>query len=177
MKVPFAVLATLMTMLTVPAPMFAKGETVKITITGTGLAAPIEITDPKIRDFSVWSGAGTSVSYGNGANSHEATEGFIIDWSHGVVAERPIKLQHYEVAFYAADPDTRLVYVVAYEYSPSTVQGYVYLPGRADQWYHLNTRTIFRRQEGNWFRATSAWNNFVGPLIARTKRQIRVERD
>src|SRR5580700_9018645 len=105
MKVPFAVLATLMTMLTVPAPMFAKGETVKITITGTGLAAPIEITDPKIRDFSVWSGAGTSVSYGNAANSHEATEGFIIDWSQGVVAERPIKLQHYEVAFYAADPD------------------------------------------------------------------------
>src|ERR1700732_251457 len=147
MKVPFAVLATLMTMLTVPAPMFAKGETVKITITGTGLATPIEITDPKIRDFSVWSGAGASV------NGNEETEGFIVDWSQGVVAERPNGLQHYEVAFYAANPDTRLVYVVAYEYSPSTEQGYIYLPGKADQWYHLNTRTILRWREGNWFRA------------------------
>jgi hypothetical protein len=63
-----------MIMLTVPAPMFAKGETVKITITGTGLATPIEITGPKIRDFSVWSDAGASVSYGDSVNGNEETE-------------------------------------------------------------------------------------------------------
>jgi hypothetical protein len=154
-----------------PCADVCEGEIVKVTITGTGLAAPIEITVRKIRDFSVWSGAGASV------NGNEETEGFIIDWSQGVVAECPIGLQHYEVAFYAALPDTRLVYVVAYEYSPSTEQGYIYLLGKADQWYHLNTRTILRRREGNWFRATSAWDNFVGPLVERTTGQIRVERD
>jgi hypothetical protein len=40
---------------------------------------------------------------------------------------------------------------------PATGQGYVYLPGKADEPYRLNTKAIYRGREGNWFRATAAW--------------------
>jgi hypothetical protein len=42
----------------VPAPLSAKGNTVKITIKGAGITTPLEITDPKIREFHVWAGPG-----------------------------------------------------------------------------------------------------------------------
>ncbi len=38
----------------VPASLSAKGDMAKITIKGSSLATAIEITDSKIRDFSVW---------------------------------------------------------------------------------------------------------------------------
>jgi hypothetical protein len=33
----------------------------------------------------------------------------------------------------------------------------VYLPGESDNSYSLNTSSIFRGCEGNWFRANVAW--------------------
>jgi hypothetical protein len=68
---------------------------VKITVKGTDLTRPLEITDPKGGEFAVWAGLGTFV------NGVQQTEGFIIDWPKGIVAERPIALQHYEVSFYS----------------------------------------------------------------------------
>lgn len=148
-------------LLAIPAQLFAKGATVKITIRGAGLKAPIEITDPKVlANFLVWAGPGT------GPNEAKA---FIIDWSEGPVAERPKGLPRYEVSFYAKHSEERLVYVVFYEYDPSKKQGYVYLPGRTDQWYGLNVSTIFRGVEGNWFRAWSEWDKTAGPLLAADK--------
>jgi hypothetical protein len=48
-------------MMLVPTPLYAKGDTVRITIKGPGITLPIEITDPKIvADFRVWTGIGTS---------------------------------------------------------------------------------------------------------------------
>ena len=43
----------------------------------------------------------------------------------------------------------------------------MYLPGTTDQRYRLNVRTIFHGPgfEGNWFRAMSAWQRAVAPLI------------
>jgi len=49
------------------------------------------LTEPGIRAFNVWEGPGTFV------NGVEQTGGFIIDWSKGIVAERPAGLQRYEV--------------------------------------------------------------------------------
>ncbi len=160
-----AVVLSILTMLIIPPPLSAKGDTAKITIKGAGLTTPIEITDAKIRDFRVWAGPGVRV------NGIEQTEGFVIDWSQGPVAERPSGLQHYEVSFYTKFPKEGLVYVVSYEYDPSSERGYVYLPGKGDEWYGLNTGRMFHGHglEGNWFRATSAWENFVRPLIARVK--------
>jgi hypothetical protein len=167
---------SLFILLAVSAPLSAKGITAKITIKGADLTAPIEISDPEIvKHFSVWAGPGVRV------NGIEQNEGFIIDWSSGVVPEPPTGLHHYEVSFYVKywnralqhyETDEQLAYVVSYDCHPSSDQGYIYLPGPPDKEYRLNTRAILhgRGLEGNWFRATSSWQRIVRPLIARVGR-------
>jgi hypothetical protein len=153
--------------LAIPARVVAKGDTVRITIKGADLKTPIEITDPKIlATFNVWTGPGTS-SDAPGFNSN--APGFIIDWSPGPVAEPPKGLQRYEVSFYAKIPKERLIYLVFYEYDPATKRGYVYLPGRTDEWYRLNVSTIIRGVEGRWFRAWSEWDSVARPLLENDK--------
>ena len=152
----------------------AKGETTRITVAGANLANPVEIRDINIvRRFQVWAGPGTTVCVGGRSNCIEGTEGFIVDWSSGAVAQRPTGLPHYEVSFYVTEsrfPDQpgpeHLAYVVSYEYDPAASQGYVYLPGKSDQWYPLNSSSIYRGREGQWFRATRPWQEVVVPLIA-----------
>ena len=151
----------------------AKGTTTKIIINGDNLSAPIDITDPTIiQRFLVWSGPGTFVS--QGGVETEGTEGFIIDWPSGVVGERPSGLRRYQVSFYVTDQrfaearPEELAYVALYDYSPTSERDYVYLPGKSDQWYGMNVRNISRGLEGNWFRATSAWQDVARPLIARS---------
>ena len=78
----------LLIMSVVPASLFAKGQTDKITIEGVGLTMPLEITDPEVGQFEIFAGPGT---WSNGV---EGREGFIINWSKGIVAERPTGLQH-----------------------------------------------------------------------------------
>jgi hypothetical protein len=147
----------------IPARVFAKGDLVRITIKGADLKTPIEITDPKtLANIHIWTGPGTSSSE-PGFNPN--TPGFIINWSQGPIAEPPKGLQRYEVSFYAKMPNERLVYVVFYEYDPMTQHGYVYLPGRADEWYRLNVGTIYRGVEGRWFRAWSEWDSLARPLL------------
>ena len=71
-----------------------------------------------------------------------------------------------------------LAYVVTYEYDPSTRQGCVYLPGKTDEWYRLNSGSIWRRGlEGNWFAASSAWLKFVSPIIERAATAPRMKQD
>jgi hypothetical protein len=155
----FAALLSFFLTISIPAPLFAKADTIKITISGTGLRTPIEITDPKIlTNFRVWTGPGTS--------SNEA-KGFIVDWSQGPVAERPKTVRRYQVSFYAKLPNERLIYVVFYEYDPSTEPGYIYLPGKSEEFFGLNVSTISHGVEGNWFRAWSVWENVARPLIAK----------
>jgi len=171
MKGAFASVLTLL-MLSIPTPLSAKGATVKITIKGGDLATPIEITEPKIRDFEIWAGPGVYV------NGIEQTEGFIIQWSKGVVAELPNGLQHYEVSFYSGcdigewgcrTSEPSLSYVVFYDYDPSMEQGYIYLPGKADELFKFNAIWHGHGFEGSWLHSTSAWENFVRPLIAKAK--------
>jgi hypothetical protein len=148
----------------------AKGETTKIAISGADLTSPIAITDPVIlRQFNVWSGAGTFRALGGLENKVEGTEGFIIDWSSGVAAERPAGLQRYEVAFYAGG--SLPVYTVFYEIDVSNDRGYVYLPGPADELYTVNTWAILRGHgfEGHWLRANLAWQQTVGRILLKTQ--------
>ena len=149
-----------------PASLGAKGETTQIAISGGDLASPVRIADPVIlRQFHVWSGAGTFRRLGGG-DPIEATEGFIVDWSSGVVADPPKGLQRYAVAFYAG-PATGPVYVVHYEPDPSRDRGYVYLPGKGDELYVSNTRSILRGHgfEGHWLYATRAWQQAAASVI------------
>ena len=154
---------------TMPTLLLAKGDTVKITIESAALGAPIEITDPAVRQFNIWSGPGTS--------TFDGREGFIIDWSNRANAA-PVGLHHYKLSFYegcnpkesrtchSAAPS--LAYVVFYDYDPSAGDGFVYLPGKGGEFAQLNTSHIYRGgYEGHWFRAAKAWNDFVRPIIAR----------
>lgn len=151
----------------------AKGVTTRIRIEGADLTTPIEITDPELLgNFNVWAGRGTYVSYSPGDVRHEGTEGFIIDWPAGTVAERPAGVRGYRVSFfvkYRDDPNEQLAYVVFYDWDPTTERGYVYLPGKHDEWYRRNTRAIFRGVEGNWFHETTAWQDAVNPFITRAR--------
>lgn len=149
----------LLVIFSVTTVVFSKGSTIKITITGGGLQSLVEISDPQVlKDFNVWSGPGTF------ANDVEGTEGFIIDWASGAVRDRPNGLRTFELSFYVryanrpfSGQTDQLAYIVSYAVDPATGQGYVYLPGKSDEPYRLNTRAIYRGREGNWFRANPAW--------------------
>jgi hypothetical protein len=152
---------SLLVIFSATALVFAKGTTTKITITGAGLQNPVEISDPEVlKNFNVWSGPGTF------ANGVEGTEGFIVDWASGAVTNRPNGLRTFELSFYVryanrplAEQTDQLAYVVSYAIDPATGQGYVYLPGKADEPYRLNTKAIYRGREGNWFRANATWQS------------------
>ena len=121
----------------------------------------------------MWEGPGTFV------NEVEGTSGFIIDWPKGIVAQIPDGLQRYEVAFYTGclpdefgckTSEPSISYVVSYAYDPSADQGYVYLPGPDDTAFRFNHVMWHGHDfEGHWLRATSAWENFVRPLLAKAK--------
>lgn len=148
-----------------PNFLFAKGVTVKITLLPAA-AAPIDIVDPSVRQFDIWSGPGLNGDY----DKH----GFIVDWEKPV-AKGPAGLLQYKVSFYIecdrikCGTDTSLAYVVYYRYDPPTKQGFVYLPGRGSEFAQLNTKAILHGPgyEGHWFRASKAWDNFVTPIIAK----------
>ena len=158
------------------APVVAKGPTTRIVIKDLDRGNVSEITDRSVLDqFQVWAGRGTYS--GPPDRTTEGTQGFIIDWQAGVVDQRPSQLRRYEISFYvtrqtagvspvADAPAEELAYVVLYENDPSTEQGYVYLPGRADEHFRLNVRTILRGVEGQWLRANRAWQSAMTNLPA-----------
>jgi hypothetical protein len=160
-----------------PISLSAKGVTTRITITGGSLAAAIDITDPVVLEsFQIWAGPGT---YAGGT---EGREGLIVNWIAGAI-ERPPTAARYEVSFYVTPkrssprPEEQPAYVVYYDRDRDGL-GYVYLPGRTDRWYEVNTRTILRGagREGSWFHSTARWNSVVAPLLERFERYERSER-
>ena len=156
MRTALAILLNSLLILSVSTPLLAKGKTVKITIKGSDLKTPIEISNPEIvANFQVWAGPGTSSA---------ERQSLIIDWSRGPVRKPPESLRRYQVSFHA-DPNEQIVYVVYYAFSPGAEQGYVYLPGGSDEWAGLNVRSIWHGVEGQWFRAWSAWERVARPLI------------
>ena len=156
----------------IASPVWAKGIITRITVRGPSLSAPVEITDAAIKDFTPWAGPGVTI------NGIKQTEGFIIDWKQGPLSRRPADLPSYEVSFYGKlygqPPGAKeeLVHVVLYEYDALRGHGYVYLPGKADESYKLNTaKMVHDGMEGNWFRATRAWDDFLKPFIPKVQRK------
>jgi hypothetical protein len=162
--------------LTVSAPLWAKGNMVRIELKGGTLAAPIEITDVKLmEEFHFWDGPGI-----NGVTLEKAERGSIIDWKAGIVAQPPAGLRRYEVSFYMGcrtinSPEClaekpRLAYVVFFDYDPSSKRGFIYLPGEVDHpsLEAIDSSTIWRGPgvAGHWFWATDSWTDFVRSLIA-----------
>jgi len=139
-----------------PSGLFAKGDTVRITIKGESLLRPIEIADDAvIRQFNVWAGAGANA---------QSNEGFIVDWSRAV-GELPKGLRLYAVAFQTSRPGSH-PYTVIYAVDPSSHRGYVYIPAKGEPFYRDNVALILRGTEGNWFRALDAWEQIANPRIA-----------
>src|SRR4051794_14540615 len=120
MKRASAVAVGLLTLFLFTAPVAAaKGRTLKITIKGGSLTK--EFASPGVEQFGVWEGPGVRV------NGVEQTEGFIIDWPKGTVANPLEDLQKYEVSFYtdwrytdSRSKEPLLTYVVTYVYDPAT---------------------------------------------------------
>lgn len=166
MKYPFTIVVAVLTVLVMSAPLSAKSETVKIVIRGAGLTTPIEISDPDIvRKFNVWTGPGVRINGEAVYLDPNQQAGAFIDWPKGAVAERPQGLQSFQVFFYVTHSSERPAYVVSYEYEPSTEGGYIYVPGKADDWYASNVSTILHGIEGKWFHASNSWETIVRPLI------------
>lgn len=119
-------------------PLIAKGPTVKLTITGQDFSRPIEVTEPEAL-VHVWSS----------------------DFIRLPAAEPDQSLPRYIVSFFVQFPASpvRMVYVVYYSVDPQTGKGFVYLPGRGEEWYTLNASTILRPgQDGKWHHASDRWS-------------------
>jgi len=155
-------------------PLAAKGPTTRIVITDLARGGVSEITDRSVLEpFQVWDGQGTYS--GAPGQETEGKDGFIVDWRSGIIDDRPDGLRRYELRFYVrprtgaaprSGPAEELAYVVLYEHDPATGRGYVYLPGRSDEHFSLNVRTIHRRVEGHWLRANEAWQTVFASLPA-----------
>jgi len=160
------------------SPLSAKGRMIRIEISGGTLISPLQITDEqRLEEFVFWDGPGN-----NGVRLENAERGSIIDWKTGIVAQHPADPQRYEVSFYWMGCPTRtpgdcgdgvpvLAYVVFYEYDASSKRGFVYLPDEDAPRGHggMNSGTIYRGPgvAGHWFRATTSWAEFVGPLVGK----------
>lgn len=138
----------LLAFLFTPAPVaFAKGAPDKVTITGPGLAAPIEISDPGILDqFNPW-------------------DGQFLDKDRTAVTDTPQGTAPYEVLFYFKDAggELRLFYAFQYLPEPSGMRGRIYLPQENEKYYDMNNFTIARRS--GWLYANPQWDSFVKPLL------------
>ena len=143
---------------------WSKGITVRIDIAGDGLAEPLEITDRAIvQQFSIWSGPNSHWRSKGGPMNTDYGQIFI-DFPRGVI-ETPtdVPLQFDVVFHLARTPDEQPfeeTYNVRYEFDPSTVGGYMYLPG--------GNPFIYHGVEDNWFHSTESWEQAVRPLIQRS---------
>jgi hypothetical protein len=163
-----AFLATVLAL--VAAPALAKSQTVKIEITGPGLAQPLEITDPAIVErFSIWNGPGTARKVAARDPSAVPQIKTYADWLRGAIAQ-PDGLQLYTVTFHQESNEQthewHRTYVVKYGYDPKTAGGYIYLPGPQDgETYQRNVFSISHGGAGKWFHASQSWEQLVAPLI------------
>lgn len=153
----------------VPASLVAKGSTTRITITDTRGARSISVVDPVVlARFNVWDGPGTFSGPPN--QQTESVTGFIVDWRTGALASRRSGLDEFEVEFFVRhrpDAPERLAYTVLYARDPRSGEGFVYLPGRSDARFPLNTQSIYRGPgyEGQWFRASQEWQQAATQLL------------
>jgi hypothetical protein len=149
----------------VPPPTWSKGQTVRIEIRGDGLASTLEIDDPRTAgSFDIWNGPGVNT---NGRPYHAVPSqpaGHFVDWSQGVVVQRPPRMRRYEVVFHirfdGTGADGEALYHVAYEIDAASGRGYIYLP----RW---KNELIAHDVDGSWLHASSRWDEVIGTMISR----------
>ena len=138
--------------LLIPGPsVAAKGPPSKVTITGPGLEAPIDLTDPAILEgFSPW-------------------DARFIDWQRGILTSAPPRAPSYDVFFYLQDDvgTFQMIYAVQYVPNAAGEQGYIYLPGPGERWYSMNIGTIIQNgHDGKWHYAAPASEAIIQRLLS-----------
>ena len=133
----------------------AKVPLSKLFISGGKLPQPVEITEAKLLQASnPWFGT------------------FIPQWNQDSlihIEDAPEPGPVYELSFYAKSSENEaghIVYVAYYAFDPGSHRGFIYLPGRHEQWYGTNAHSILRpRQDGHWNLADPAWCDHVNSAI------------
>ena len=152
-----------------PALVLAKGSTTRIEV-GQGKRAIVVLTgEESAGQFTIWSGPGTSVTTAEGTFVPTG-EGDFVDWAAGPV-EAPQGLTIYSVRFYcAADAPgheaipSNQCYGVRYAVAPGG-RGYIQIPPALDEEFPLNMQSIARGVEGNWYRASTRWDDTIRPRL------------
>jgi hypothetical protein len=131
------------------APLGAKGKTVKLVVSGGGHHQPIEISGKDVMFANPWDDA------------------FVDPWN--AVPPPPSTAPRYEVSFYEELGRGNIQMKYAVDYAPhhgGGAAGTIHLPGRGDQRYRLNARTILRDgRDGLWFPASAEWERVVGSRV------------
>jgi hypothetical protein len=146
--VALAAVAVLVAGLLRVTPALAKSPPDKLSVTGPGLARPVEITDaPSLAAFDPW------------------TRGFIA-WERGLAARPPPLEETYSVAFHLRrlGGDLAVIYVLRYAPDPAGGPGFIHIPGPGTPEYRLNIGTIITGSSdrwdpnGQWQHATAGWD-------------------
>ena len=133
----------------------AKGTTAKLTLTGPGLTAPVEIVEPTILDRSnVWEG------------------GFLGETLDAAPrATQPAYTLNFEVqppAWMRQPP--RPMYTVLLVRDPKSGNLLLYLPGRGESGYQLNVSTMLRdMHDGHWHRPPAAWASAIAVYLPQAR--------
>ena len=147
-------LLTASLLLAMPGALFAKAPTSKIIIEARRPIALVVVTNPKVlKNFRVWAGPRASRSLWIGLKERSPPHR----------GDSDVTRNRYYMA--VAPRQDRLIYVAFYAFDCLAHQGYVYLPGKTDEEYRLNTSTILYGVEGSWFHAWKLWDHLAQRFI------------
>ena len=123
----------------------AKGTTVGLIVSGPGLRHPLTVISQEAIDANVWTGD-------------------FFDASSGHASAPPADWPRYQIQFKIAPArgEIRMMYAVDFVWNANADRALVYLPGRGDERYYLNTHTVLRAdQDGHWFYAAPKWGRAI----------------
>ena len=102
--------------------VLAKGDTVKLAISGAWLTRPVDVTN-SIALVDVWSGARRAQSWLDFPKPFIGAE----------ASEPPASLPRFTISFYVNDGSkVSVLYKLRYVPDPATGHGYIYLPAHGD---------------------------------------------
>ncbi|MEZ5284339.1 MAG: hypothetical protein R2712_05925 [Vicinamibacterales bacterium] len=157
-----AVALVVVTVAVMCLPVSAKGITTRIVMTRLSTGQVTVLSEARLLEqFDVWSGPGTSDT---------SATSFIVDWAAGAMDAPGDPSERLEVRFLVRRSGSRaeeLAYVVYYVPGSEATPAAVYLPGRGDEHFTGNVRSILRGPgfEGRWFRASDAWRRAASDAL------------
>lgn len=150
---------------------YAKGSPERIVITCRCLPHEIEITDAAtLKLFDPWSGQFADWNSGPIELLPQVGESL---QSHGLKSATLSKFSYHVFLFmewrgrHSVYDRGKLKMIYSFRYEPSAAgaRGRVYLPGKKDTLYLINSATILREgHDGNWVQASEVWEKLVKKL-------------